>query len=65
MVRCRGEVPNMMILLVILAVVAAIYIYAVIANYYNFKDWSPMCGRGGACKLPKPSEKSAPADPAR
>ena len=38
-------------LLIIIAVIAAIYIYAAIANYYGFKAWNPMCGgcKGTTC----------------
>jgi hypothetical protein len=38
-------------LLIIIAVIAAIYIYAAIANYYGFKNWTPMCGgcKGASC----------------
>ena len=42
-------------LLIILAVVAAIYTYAAIAYYYGFKNWYPMCG----CKRTTCSRKSA------
>ena len=42
----------MMILLIIAAIAAAIYIYAAIAHYYNFKNWHPICGgKGAACDI--------------
>jgi hypothetical protein len=31
-------------LLIIIAVVAAIYLYATLAFYYGFKNWYPLCG---------------------
>ncbi len=49
-------------LLIIVAVIAAIYIYAAIAHYYGFKNWYPMCGcKGGACAPKKPSEEGTSA----
>ncbi len=40
----------MTIVLSIIAIAAAIYVYAAIAYYYSFKNWLPMCGcRGGKC----------------
>jgi hypothetical protein len=51
----------MTILLIIVAIVAAIYIYAAVANYYGFKNWYPMCGcKGAACDAKKPGEAGAP-----
>jgi len=43
-------------LLIIIAVIAAIYIYAAIANYYGFKNWNPMCGCKGTSCAPKKTE---------
>lgn len=44
-------------ILIIVAIVAAVYIYAAVANYYGFKNWYPMCGRkGAACDPKKPSD---------
>ena len=43
-------------LLIIVAIVAAIYIYAAIAYYYAFKNWYPLCGcKGTECSPKKPS----------
>ena len=36
-------------ILIIAAIVAAIYIYAALAYYYGFKNWNPLCG----CKRTK------------
>jgi len=43
----------MTILLIIIAVVAAIYLYATLAFYYGFKNWYPLCGcsRQGATQV--------------
>jgi hypothetical protein len=40
-------------LLIIIAVVAAIYLYATLAFYYGFKNWYPLCGcsRQGATQV--------------
>jgi hypothetical protein len=44
----------MTIVLIILAAVAAVYIYATIAYYYGFKDGVPFCGcKGAACSPAK------------
>ncbi len=32
------------IILIIIGVVAAIYVYATLAFYYGFKNWYPLCG---------------------
>jgi hypothetical protein len=37
----------MMIILSIVAIAAAIYIYAAFAYYYGFKNWYPLCGCKG------------------
>ena len=51
----------MTILLIIVAVIAAVYVYAAIAQYYGFKNWYPMCGcKGGSCDAKKPPEAGAP-----
>ena len=34
----------MITLLIIIAVLAAIYLYATLAFYYGFKNWYPLCG---------------------
>ncbi len=48
-------------LLIIVAIVAAIYLYAAVANYYGFKSWYPMCGcKGDACSPAKPPEGERP-----
>jgi hypothetical protein len=31
-------------LLIIIALVGAIYLYATLAFYYGFKNWYPLCG---------------------
>ncbi len=45
----------MMIVLIILAVIAAIYIYAAVAYYYLFKSWLPVCAgcTGKECSFGK------------
>jgi CHASE2 domain-containing sensor protein len=44
-------------LLIIVAVIAAIYIYGAIAFYYGFKNWVPFCGCiGTKCGPKKPSQ---------
>jgi hypothetical protein len=35
--------------LIILAIVAAAYIFAAVTFYYGFKNWHPMCG-GKSCR---------------
>ena len=51
----------MTIFLIIVAIIAALYIYAAIAQYYGFKNWYPLCGcKGGACDTKKPVESGAP-----
>jgi hypothetical protein len=46
----------MMILLIIVAIAAAVYIYAAVAYYYGFKKWNPLCGCDGTkCSIKKPS----------
>jgi hypothetical protein len=46
----------MTILLTIVAIAAAIYIYAAIAYYYGFKNWYPLCGcKGMACRPRRPT----------
>jgi len=45
----------MTILLIIVAIAAAIYIYAAIAYYYGFKNWYPVCGCTGTECSPKKS----------
>ncbi len=42
-------------LLIILAVVAAVYIYAAVVQYYGFKNWYPMCGCKGKPALRRKS----------
>ena len=37
----------MTIILIILAAVAVIYLYAAVAFYYGFKNWLPFCGCAG------------------
>jgi hypothetical protein len=34
----------MITLLIIIAVLAVIYLYATLAFYYGFKNWYPLCG---------------------
>ncbi len=47
----------MTIFLIIAAVAAAIYIYAAIAYYYDFKNWNPLCGcKGTECRPKEPSQ---------
>jgi hypothetical protein len=38
-------------LLIIIAAIVVIYIYAAIAYYYGFKEWNPFCGgcKGASC----------------
>ena len=43
----------MTIILIIAAVVAAIYSYAGLAYYYGFKNWNPLCGCKGTACSPK------------
>jgi hypothetical protein len=41
--------------LIIAAVAAAVYLYALIAYYYGFKNWNPMCGcNAKKCDLKAP-----------
>ncbi len=42
----------MMTVLIILAAIAAIYIYAAVAYYYGFKNWLPVCAgcKGKECR---------------
>ncbi len=41
-------------LLIIIAIVAAAYIFAAIAFYYGFKNWYPMCGgKSSTCRKEK------------
>ncbi len=48
----------MTIILIIVAAIAAIYLYAAVAHYYGFKDWMPFCGCGRtACGPRKPAMK--------
>lgn len=43
-------------ILILAAIAAAIYIYAAIAYYYEFKNWLPLCGcKGTECGPRKPS----------
>ena len=44
----REEVREMTIVLTVLAILAAVYIYAAVAYYYGFKNWYPVCGCSGA-----------------
>lgn len=46
----------MTVVLTIVAIVAAIYIYAAVAYYYGFKKWHPLCG----CKKTESSCKRSP-----
>lgn len=40
----------MTIILIIAAIIAAIYIYAALVYYYGFKKWYPLCGcKGTGC----------------
>jgi len=40
--------------LIIATIAAGVYIYALIAFYYGFKNWNPMCGcNSGKCDLPR------------
>ena len=46
----------MTMLLIIVAIVAAIYIYAAIAYYYGFKNLYPFCGcKGTECSPKRPA----------
>jgi hypothetical protein len=46
----------MTILLVIAVIAAAIYLYAAVAYYQAFKNWSPLCGcKGGVCGTKGPA----------
>jgi hypothetical protein len=38
-------------ILIIVALTSAVYIYAMVAFYYGFKNWHPMCG--GSCSREK------------
>jgi hypothetical protein len=45
-------------ILIIVAVVAVVYMYAAVAFYYGFKKWNPMCGcNGTVCGVKKPSQE--------
>ena len=47
--------------LIIAAVAAAVYLYSLIAYYYGFKNWTPMCGcNAKKCDLKAP-EGPAPS----
>lgn len=53
------------IMLIIIAVVAAIYLYATLVFYYGFKNWYPLCGtkssqcrRGESCS-DSPTKKTS------
>ena len=39
--------------LIIIAVLAVVYIYAAISYYYGFKDWNPLCGCEGTSCAPR------------
>jgi hypothetical protein len=39
--------------LIIIAAIAVIYIYAAVAYYKAFKDWYPMCGCKGTSCAPR------------
>ncbi len=43
----------MSIILIILAAIAAIYVYAAIAFYYGFRTWVPFCGCAGTVCAPR------------
>ncbi len=46
----------MTIVLIIAAIVAALYIYAAVGYYYGFKNWYPLCGcKRTECSPKKPS----------
>jgi hypothetical protein len=46
---------GMTIVLIIVTIVAAIYLYAALAYYYGFKNWYPLCGcKGPACGPKRP-----------
>ncbi len=45
--------------LIIVAVIAAVYIYAAVAYYLGFKNWHPLCGcSGGSCKTTHEQRRS-------
>jgi hypothetical protein len=48
-INAREE--RMTYLLIIIAAIVVIYIYAAIAYYYGFKEWNPFCGgcKGASC----------------
>jgi len=55
----------MLFVLIIAVIAAAVYAYAAIAYYYNFKHWNPFCNCGsGACSLKDAPQKDRPAAPA-
>ncbi len=45
----------MSIILIILAAIAAIYVYAAVGFYYGFKNWVPFCGCAGTVCGPRKS----------
>jgi hypothetical protein len=46
----------MTVILIIVAIATAIYIYAAVAYYYGFKNWYPMCGcKKTVCSLKRTS----------
>lgn len=48
----------MKIIFIILAFIAAVYLYAALTFHYGFKNWAPFCGcEGGVCGSRKPAVK--------
>ena len=45
----------MTIVLILVAIVGAVYLYAALAYYYGFKNWYPLCGCKGTGRGPKRS----------
>jgi hypothetical protein len=49
------------LLIIVLAVITAVYVYAAIAYYYGFKSWNPFCGcTGASCAPPKETTQGFP-----
>ncbi len=50
------------IMLIIISVVVAIYFYAMVAFYYGFKNWYPLCGtKSSQCRRGEPCSDSPKA----
>jgi hypothetical protein len=59
-VRKQKRGAGMTIILIIIAAIAAIYIYAAIAYYDGFQNWDPLCGCKGTECSPKNHRRLEP-----